>query len=148
MDAQENRRVNLLSLAPAAYRAMAAFDRSIELDPKLLELVRIRASQINGCAYCIELHTRAALEAGESKRRIFALSAWRESPLFSDRERAVLELTDVLTNVRDAGVPDDVYQRAAEHLDQGELANLMLAISAINSWNRIAISSAMVFTED
>ena len=126
---------------------MAAFDRAIELDPKLLELVRIRASQINGCAYCIELHTRAARQAGESERRIYALSAWRESPLFADRERAVLELTDAITNVRDAGVPEDVYRRATEHLDQAELANLMLAISAINSWNRIAISSAMVFTE-
>ena len=148
MDAQEDRRVNLRALAPTAYRAMAAFDRSIELEANLLELVRIRASQINGCAYCIELHTRAALEAGESERRIFALSAWRESPLFSERERAVLELTDTVTNVREAGVPDDVYRRAAEHLEEGELANLMLAISAINSWNRIAISSAMVFAED
>ncbi|MGH2832921.1 MAG: carboxymuconolactone decarboxylase family protein [Solirubrobacteraceae bacterium] len=148
MNGEENRRVNLRALAPASYRAMAAFDRSIELDPKLLELVRIRVSQINGCAYCIELHTRAARRAGESERRIYALSVWRESPLFSDRERAVLELTDAITNVRDAGVPEDVYRRAAEHLDQVELANLMLAISAINSWNRIAISSAMVFTED
>ena len=140
--------MNLRALAPAAYRAMAAFDRSIKLDPKLLELVRIRASQINGCAYCTELHTRAARRSGESERRIYALSVWRESPLFSDRERSVLELTDAITNVRDASVPEDVYRRAAEHLDQVELANLMLAISAINSWNRIAISSAMVFTED
>jgi AhpD family alkylhydroperoxidase len=143
-----HRRVDLRALAPDAYRAMAAFDRSIELDQALRELVRIRVSQLNGCAFCIGMHTRAARAAGESERRLYALAAWRESPLSSARERAALELTDVITAISREGVPDAVYERAAEHFDSGELANLILAIAAINSWNRIAVSSAMVFTED
>jgi AhpD family alkylhydroperoxidase len=120
---------------------MVAFDRSIQLDPALRELVKIRASQINGCAYCIELHTRDARGAGESERRIYALAAWHESPLFSGRERAALALTDAITNVAGTGLPDAVYEQAAEHFDEDDLANLILAITAINAWNRIAITS-------
>ncbi|MGA2165084.1 MAG: carboxymuconolactone decarboxylase family protein [Solirubrobacteraceae bacterium] len=127
---------------------MAAFDRSIEFDPGLRELVKIRASQINGCAYCIELHTRDARKAGESERRIYALSAWHESPLFSDRERAALALTDAITRIAHAGLPEAVYEQAAEHFGEEELANLILAITAINAWNRIAISSGIVFADD
>jgi len=141
-------RVDIAACARDAYRAMAAFDRSIELDLGLRELVKIRASQINGCAYCIELHTRDARKAGESERRIYALSAWHESPLFSERERAALALTDAITNIAGAGLPDTIYEQAAEHFDEDELANLILAITAINAWNRIAISSGIVFTED
>jgi AhpD family alkylhydroperoxidase len=140
-------RVDVRALAGAAYRAMAAFDSSIEFDPPLRELVKIRASQINRCAFCIDMHTRAARAAGESERRLYALAAWRESPLFSTGERAALELTDAISNVSATGVPNDVYQRAAGHFSDGELANLILAISAINAWNRIAIASAMVFAE-
>ena len=88
---EQPERVNLRKEAQAAYRAMAAFDRSVELDATLHELVKIRASQVNGCAYCIDMHTRAARSAGESERRIYALAAWRESPLFTERERAALE---------------------------------------------------------
>lgn len=127
---------------------MVSFDRSIELDPALRELVKIRASQINGCAYCIELHTRDARKAGESERRIYALSAWHESPLFSERERAALALTDAITSIAHPGLLDAVYEQAAEHFDEGQLANLVLAITAINAWNRIAISSGTVFTGD
>ncbi|HEY1458301.1 MAG TPA: carboxymuconolactone decarboxylase family protein [Solirubrobacteraceae bacterium] len=127
---------------------MAAFDRSIVFDPPLRELVKIRASQINGCAYCIDMHTRAARGAGESEQRLYALAAWRESPLFSERERAALELTDAITNVGDGGVPEELYDRVQAHFSAGELANLILAISAINAWNRIAVSSAMVFAGD
>jgi len=140
-------RVNLKREAPEAYRAMAAFDRSIELEPALRELVKIRASQLNGCAYCIDMHTRAARKAGESEQRLYALAAWRESPLFTPRERAALQLTDAVTKIADDGVPDTIYQHAADVFSTGELANLILAITAINAWNRIAVSSGMVYTE-
>ncbi|HTB49520.1 MAG TPA: carboxymuconolactone decarboxylase family protein [Solirubrobacteraceae bacterium] len=140
-------RINLEGEAPGAYRAMAAFDRSIELDPALRELVKIRASQLNGCAYCIALHTRDARQAGESEQRLYALAAWRESPLFTSRERAALELTDTITEIGESGVPDAVYERAAAEFPAGELANLILAITAINAWNRIAVSSGIVFTD-
>jgi len=140
-------RVNLKREAPEAYRAMAAFDRSVELDPALRELVKIRASQLNGCAYCIDMHTRAARKAGESEQRLYALAAWRESPLFTPRERAALQLTDAVTKIADDGVPDTVYQHAADVFSTGELANLILAITAINAWNRIAVSSGMLYTE-
>jgi AhpD family alkylhydroperoxidase len=144
----DHERVDIAGRARDAYRAMAAFDRSIEFDPALRELVKIRASQINGCAYCIELHTRDARKAGESERRIYALSAWHESPLFNDRERAALALTDAITRIADAGLPEAVYEQAAEHFQEEELANLILAITAINAWNRIAISSGVVFTDN
>lgn len=133
--------------APTVYRSINAFDQAIELDPTLRELVKIRASQLNGCAYCIELHTRDARKAGESERRLYALAVWQESPLFTVRERAALELTDAVTKIGDAGVTDAVYDSAAEHFSQEELANLILAIAAINVWNRIAVSSHMVFAE-
>jgi AhpD family alkylhydroperoxidase len=145
--AHEHRRVSVMREAPAVYRSINAFDRAIELDPVLRELVKIRASQLNGCAYCIELHTRDARKAGESERRLYALAVWQESPLFTPRERAALELTDAVTKIGDEGVPDSVYNSAAEHFSQEELANLILAIAAINVWNRIAVSSHMVFTE-
>jgi AhpD family alkylhydroperoxidase len=145
--ADHEQRLDLRAQAPDVYRAMAAFDRSIELDPALRELVKIRASIVNGCAFCIDMHTRDAREAGESEQRLYALAAWRESPLFSNRERAALNLTDTLTNVSRTGVPDKIYREAAEHFQADQLANLILAIVAINAWNRIAISSAMIFTE-
>jgi AhpD family alkylhydroperoxidase len=144
---EQRERISLRGEAPSAYRAMAAFDRSIELDPSLRELVKIRASQLNGCAYCIDLHTRQAREAGESERRLYALAAWRESPLFTERERAALELTDAITRIGERGVPDAVYESAETQFAAAELANLMLAITAINAWNRMAVSSGMVFDE-
>ena len=140
-------RINIGADAREAYRALAAFDRSIEFDPALRELLKIRASQINGCAYCIELHTRSARKAGESEQRIYALSAWRESPRFSDRERAALAVTEAVTRIADAGLPEDVYGQARAHYDEHELAHLILAITAINAWNRIAVSSGITFSE-
>jgi AhpD family alkylhydroperoxidase len=141
-------RVDMRALAPDAYRAMAAFDRSIELEPALRELVRIRVSQLNGCAFCIDMHTRAARTAGESERRLYALAAWRESPLFDPRERSALRLAEAITAISSAGVSDDLYAQAAEHFPPVELANLILAITAINSWNRIAVSGGMIFDPD
>jgi AhpD family alkylhydroperoxidase len=143
----QHARIALKEAAPAAYRAMAGFDRSIELDPALRELVKIRASQLNGCAYCIDMHTRVARKAGESEQRLYALAAWRESPLFSTRERAALELTDAITRIGEQGVPDSLYERVAEQFTPDALANLILAITAINAWNRIAVASGMVFAE-
>jgi AhpD family alkylhydroperoxidase len=143
----EDQRIDLKATAPDAYRAMAAFDRSIELDSVLRELVKIRASQLNGCAYCIALHTRDARKAGESEQRLYALAAWRESPLFSERERAALELTDTITRIGESGVPDAVYERAASEFSAAELANLIFAIAAINAWNRIAVSGGLVFAD-
>ena len=144
---ERRERISIKGEAPAAYRGMAAFDRSIELDPALRELVKIRSSQLNGCAYCIDMHTRAARKAGESEQRLYALAAWRESPLFTPPERAALELTDAITGIAEDGVPDPVYERAAAEFAPGELANLILAITAINAWNRIAVISGKVFAQ-
>jgi AhpD family alkylhydroperoxidase len=134
-------RMKIARLAPAVYKAMAAFDASIELDPRLRELVKLRASQINGCAFCLDMHTTAALAMGEEPRRIATLAAFDESPFFDEREKAALALTDAVTLVASTHVPDDVYERAAKHFDDEELAQLILAITAINAWNRIAIST-------
>jgi AhpD family alkylhydroperoxidase len=142
-----DQRIDLKATALDVYRAMAAFDSSIELDLALRELVKIRASQLNGCAYCIALHTRDARKAGESEQRLYALAAWRESPLFSERERAALELTDTITRIGESGVPDAVYERAASEFSAADLANLIFAITAINAWNRIAVTSGLVFAD-
>ena len=136
-------RQSLRSTAPAVYRAINALDQSVDLDPALAELVRIRASQINGCTYCIDMHSRDARAGGESERRIWALVAWRETPFFSERERAALALTEALTRLPDAGVPDDVYGDAAHCFSPGELGNLIGAIIAINAWNRVGVGTAM-----
>jgi AhpD family alkylhydroperoxidase len=133
--------------APAAYRAMAAFDQAIDFDPALRDLVKVRASQVNGCAYCVDSHTRDALAARESPRRLYALAAWPESPLFTARERAALALTDAVTHIDRDGVPEDVYAAAQAEFDDAELAQLILAAVAINAWNRIAIAGHMTFDE-
>lgn len=127
--------------AREAYRAMTAFDRSIDFDSDLRELIKIRSSQINGCAYCIDMHTYEARQAGESDRRMHAVAAWRESPLFSARERAALALTEATTRISETGVPDDIYNVAAGQFTKSELAQLVMAIVAINAWNRIAITT-------
>ena len=126
-------------VAPDAHAAMLALDAAVELDPALRELVRVRASLVNGCAYCIRLHTADALEAGETAQRLFALSAWEESPLFTARERAALRFADAVTNVQDGHIPDDVYDEALAEFGDAELAQLLFAAVAINAWNRLAI---------
>ena len=136
-------RISLPATARAVYRAMDALDASVALEPRLRELVRIRASQINGCAYCVDLHSLDAERAGEDVRRIFALPVWRESPLFDARERAALALTEAMTRLPDDGVTDDVYAGAAEHFGDEELGNLMGAIIAINAWNRVGVATAL-----
>ena len=113
--------------------------RGSGLEHSLLELVKTRASQINGCAYCIDMHTKDARAQGETEQRLYALSAWRETPFYSERERAALEWTEALTMIAQNHVPDELYDRVRKHFKDTELVNLTLAIVAINGWNRIAI---------
>lgn len=110
------------------------------LPSALLELVKLRASQINGCAYCIDMHTKDARARGESEQRLYALNAWRETPFFNDRERAALAWTEAVTEVAKTHVPDDVYAATHRHFNDKELVDLTLAVAAINCWNRLAIS--------
>ena len=133
-------RLELMSLGARQYAAMARFDVSIELDSTLRHLIKIRASQINGCAYCIDMHTKDARLMGESEQRIYALSAWRETPFFTDRERAALEWAETVTRVSETHVPDDVYERVRQQFSESELVALTFAVVAINAWNRLAIS--------
>ncbi|MDN5923594.1 MAG: carboxymuconolactone decarboxylase family protein [Xanthomonadales bacterium] len=111
------------------------------LEPSLLELIKMRASQINGCAYCLDMHSKDARAAGETEQRLYVLDAWREAPFYSERERAALAWTEALTLVADSHVPDKVYQHVSQHFDEAELVNLSLAVIAINGWNRMAIAS-------
>lgn len=137
-----NQRINALNVAPDAYRAMAHLQSYVDhsnLDSKLLELVKTRASQLNGCAYCIDMHTKDARAMGETEQRLYALSAWRETPFYSEKERAALAWTEALTLISETHAPDDVYQEALRHFAGKELVDLTLAIVAINGWNRIAI---------
>lgn len=136
-------RLNYVKSAPAGYRAMAALNRYVEesgLEHSLLELVKMRASQINGCAYCIDMHSKDARALGESEQRLYALNAWRETPFYTERERAALALTEAATRIADGHVSDAIYDEARQHFDEEELVNLMLAIVTINGWNRIAIT--------
>jgi AhpD family alkylhydroperoxidase len=130
--------------AGAAVGAMVRVEERIELDPTVRHLVKIRASQINGCAYCIDMHWADARAAGESEQRLAQLAAWEESPYFDERERAALALTESVTHVSQTHVPDEVWDRAEAHFEPGELANLLLAIAAINFWNRLAVSTRAV----
>jgi AhpD family alkylhydroperoxidase len=140
-------RLELAKLAPEVYRAMVRLETAVQagIDPTLYELVRIRASQLNHCAFCLDMHTKDALAAGESPERIIQLSAWEESQHFyTAREVAALELTEAITVLTDGFVPDEVYERAADHFNQTELAHLIAAITAINAWNRFGVTTRMV----
>jgi AhpD family alkylhydroperoxidase len=135
-------RLEAPKVAPEAVKALVAlqsYTESCGLERSLLELVKTRASQINGCAYCIEMHTSDARKAGESEARLYLLSAWRESPLYDTRERAALAWTEALTLIAQTHAPDDVYQEASRHFSEKELVNLSVAIGMINIWNRLAI---------
>jgi AhpD family alkylhydroperoxidase len=123
-------------------RAMLALSNEVtaKLEPALFELVKIRASQLNGCAYCIDMHTKDARLAGETEQRIYALNAWRETPFFSDRERAALEWTEAVTRVGDTHVPDEIYNRVSQWFEEAELVALTMGVIVINSWNRLAVS--------
>ena len=140
-------RMDAAKAAPGAYRAMLQLSGYVEasgLEHSLLELVKTRASQINGCAHCIDMHTKDALAMGETAQRLFALSAWRETPFFTERERAALAWTEAVTLVHDGGVPDAVYEEARAHFGETELVNLTMAVIVINGWNRVAIPFRVV----
>jgi len=135
-------RLNPFAAAPAAMQEWLDFGRTIHqggLEPSLMELVKIRASQMNGCAFCLHMHATEAREAGETEERIYLLDAWRESPLFDARERAALEWTEALTRVADTHAPDEVYARLQEQFSEEEQVTLTLLIVAINGWNRIQV---------
>ena len=136
-------RLDYAKAAPAALRAhytLEEYVRGCGLELPLLELVKTRASQINGCAYCLDMHTKDARAAGETEQRLYALSAWREAPFYSARERAALAWTEAVTRVGDTHVPDEVFREAREHFSEKELVDLTMAIVVINGWNRLAIS--------
>ncbi|EPC03164.1 hypothetical protein L861_22915 [Litchfieldella anticariensis FP35 = DSM 16096] len=135
-------RMNAFAAAPDAMQAMLNLEQYVSdsgLEPSLLELVKTRASQINNCAFCLRMHTRDARAAGESEERLYLLSAWRESPLYTERERAALAWTETLTLVADTQAPDDVYEYARRYFSEEELVKLTLSIGAINIWNRINV---------
>jgi AhpD family alkylhydroperoxidase len=139
-------RVNYAQVAPHTFKALLGLEKSMgesSLDKSLHELIKIRASQLNACAYCIDLHTRDAIKLGETPRRIFALSAWYETPFFTGRERAALLWTETLTLLAEKGAPEAIYNQVAEHFSERELADLTFAIATINAWNRFGVGFAM-----
>jgi len=130
--------------AQQAMYGLEHYVRNSGLEKQLVELVKTRCSQINGCAFCIDMHTKDARAAGETEQRLYALNAWRETPFYSDRERAALEWAEALTLIAETHAPDDIYERVRQHFSEEESAKLTLAIVTINSWNRIAIASRAV----
>lgn len=136
-------RINL-NASPGVYHAMLGLETYLHqsgLETPLLHLIKLRASQINGCAYCIDMHWKDLRAIGENEQRLYGLDAWEESPYYSDRERAALAWTEAVTLVAEGHVPDEVYEEVKPHFTEKELADLTLAIATINAWNRLAISS-------
>jgi AhpD family alkylhydroperoxidase len=136
-------RLNYLKAAPETIKAAQALEGVLKnsgLEASLYHLVKTRASQINGCAYCIHMHTRDARAHGETEERLYLLDAWRESPLYSDRERAALAWTEALTHISETHAPDDLYEEVRKHFNEQETVNLTMLIGMINLWNRLAIS--------
>jgi AhpD family alkylhydroperoxidase len=137
-----NARIDFYTASKEALNAMIVLEKTVAklgLEPSLLELVKLRASQINGCAFCVDMHTTDARKAGESERRLHAVAVWRETPFFTERERAALAWTETLTRVSETHAPDADYDSLASHFSEKEMADLTLAIVAINGWNRFAI---------
>lgn len=142
------KRININKVQPEAYKAMLGMEKYIResgLSPKLCELIKVRASQINGCAYCVDMHTQEALKNGETSQRLFAVTAWKESPLFTDEERAALQMTDEITLISKDAVSDETYNKVLELHGEENLARIIMQIIIINSWNRIAVSTHMIF---
>jgi AhpD family alkylhydroperoxidase len=136
-------RLDAMKISPAAYKALAVLENYVEqsgLEQSLLDLVKIRASQINGCAYCLVMHTNDARKHGESDERMFLLDAWHEAPVFTARERAALGWVEAITKVSETHVPDEVYQQTRRQFSEKEMVDLTAAAIAINSWNRVAIA--------
>jgi len=140
-------RINGARVAPGGYKAMLGLERYLHesgLEEKRIDLIKLRASQINGCAYCIDMHWKDLRALGETEQRLYGLDAWRESDYYSDRERAALEWTEAVTLITDGHVPDEVYEKVRPQFSEKELADLTLAVATINAWNRIAIASRAI----
>jgi AhpD family alkylhydroperoxidase len=136
-------RIDIAKVSPAAYRAMATLEQYIHssgLEPGLIHLLKFRASQINGCAYCLDMHSKDARALGETEQRLYGLDAWREAPYYTDRERAALAWIEALTLITEGHVPDEVYEEARKVFNEQELVDLAMLAVAINGWNRLAIA--------
>jgi AhpD family alkylhydroperoxidase len=137
-------RFNYAKAAPGAYQAMRGLEKYLHecgLEERLIHLIKLRASQMNGCAYCLDMHWKDLRALGEDEQRLYSLDAWRESPFYSERERAALEWTEALTLVAESHVPDRVYEAVRPHFSDKELSDLSLAIATINAWNRLSIAA-------
>jgi AhpD family alkylhydroperoxidase len=137
------RRIDVEHLAPAALRAVYAVEQYVRgsgLEPALVALVKLRASYLNGCAYCVDMHTKDARLEGETEQRLYAVPVWRETPFFTSRERAALAFTETVTELSRAGVSDAAFEEARRHFTEIELVNLTMAVIAINAWNRLAVT--------
>jgi len=136
-------RLHYSKVSPLAYHAMLGLEKYLHecgLETPLLHLIKLRASQINGCAYCLDMHWKDLRAIGENEQRLYSLDAWEESPYYTDRERAALAWTEAVTRVSEGHVPDEVYERARKQFSEKELADLTVAIATINAWNRLAIA--------
>lgn len=143
-------RVNISEIEPQAYKGMYALEGylgTIELSKTNKELLKIRASQINGCAFCIDMHTKDALKNGETNQRIFLLNAWRETNLFSEEEKVILAITEEITLIHNKGLSDETYEKAQQFFNAKQIAQIIMAVVTINAWNRIAISTNMELGE-
>ena len=140
-------RINYVKSAPGTFQAMGSLEKYLEscgIEPQLLHLIKMRASQINGCAYCIDMHSKDLRASGETEQRIYGLDAWEETPYYTDRERAALAWTEAVTRLADGHVSDQIYEEVRPHFTEKELADLTLAVAAINAWNRLAIAGRAV----
>lgn len=136
-------RLNYFSKAPELVHAQLALNKAVEesgLERSLLHLIKLRASQINGCSYCVDMHAHEARADGESEQRLYLVAAWKESPLFSERERAALAWTEAVTLISQGGVADDLYARTLEHFSETDLVRLTMAVAVINTWNRLSVA--------
>jgi AhpD family alkylhydroperoxidase len=137
------KRIHVGEAAMKPLTAMIRLEKTVEVEPRLHNLINLRASQINGCAFCLDMHWKEARAQGETEERLYSLDAWRESPLYEEHERAALELCEAMTLIGDGHVPDSVWDRAAKMFDEEELIHLMFAITSINSWNRLSITARL-----
>lgn len=142
-DEEMKQRMDFFATAPAIMKQVRLLNQAVDdsgLDHSLLHLVKLRASQINGCSFCVDMHSREAMRDGESRQRVFLVSAWKESPLYSERERAAFAYTEAVTLIAGQGVPQPLYEATLKHFSEEELVKLTVAIGMINVWNRLCVS--------
>jgi AhpD family alkylhydroperoxidase len=136
-------RLDFFAAAPDLMKTVSSLNMAVDkcgLEKSLLHLIKLRASQINGCSFCVDMHSREARQDGETEQRLYLVAAWKESPLFTERERAALRWVETVTKIADAGVPDELYQATLKHFSEEELVKLTVATSMINTWNRLCVS--------